>query len=31
MVVVNKAAGLYERDELVLQKSTLEETPGWRR
>ena len=27
MVVVNKAAGLYERDELVLQKSTLEETP----
>ena len=28
MVVVNKAAGLYERDELVLQKSTLEETPA---
>jgi exopolysaccharide biosynthesis polyprenyl glycosylphosphotransferase len=28
MVVVNKAAGLYERDELVLQKSTLDEAPA---
>jgi exopolysaccharide biosynthesis polyprenyl glycosylphosphotransferase len=28
MVVANKAAGLYDRDELVLNKSTLEEAPA---
>jgi exopolysaccharide biosynthesis polyprenyl glycosylphosphotransferase len=28
IVVVNKAAGLYDRDELVLNKTTLEEAPA---
>jgi exopolysaccharide biosynthesis polyprenyl glycosylphosphotransferase len=28
IVVVNKAAGLYDRDELVLRKTTLEEAPA---
>jgi exopolysaccharide biosynthesis polyprenyl glycosylphosphotransferase len=28
MVVVNKAAGLYDRDELVLTKTTLDEAPA---